>query len=68
MQSNETLEQRVVERTHALETAKREAERANEAKSRFLAAIGHDCCSRCMPRTCSPMRLRSKWRLPGATA
>ncbi|GAA5072176.1 hybrid sensor histidine kinase/response regulator [Lysobacter panacisoli] len=40
--ANETLELRVVERTADLEVAKREAERANEAKSRFLAAIGHD--------------------------
>jgi len=39
---NETLEQRVGERTSMLEAAKREAERANDAKSRFLAAIGHD--------------------------
>ncbi len=39
---NETLEQRVVERTTLLENAKREAEHANDAKSRFLAAIGHD--------------------------
>jgi PAS domain S-box-containing protein len=41
-QSNETLEQRVIERTALLESAKREAEHANEAKSRFLAAVGHD--------------------------
>ena len=40
--ANETLELRVAERTADLEVAKREAERANEAKSRFLAAIGHD--------------------------
>jgi CheY-like chemotaxis protein len=42
MQVNETLEQRVAERTSLLESAKREAEHANDAKSRFLAAIGHD--------------------------
>lgn len=41
-QANETLELRVGERTVLLETAKREAEHANDAKSRFLAAIGHD--------------------------
>jgi len=39
---NETLEQRVADRTTLLENAKREAEHANDAKSRFLAAIGHD--------------------------
>ena len=42
IQANETLEQRVAKRTVDLEAATREAERANEAKSRFLAAIGHD--------------------------
>ncbi|MBP6458184.1 MAG: PAS-domain containing protein, partial [Pseudoxanthomonas sp.] len=40
--ANETLEQRVVERTALLEAAKQEAEHANDAKTRFLAAIGHD--------------------------
>ena len=40
--SNELLEQRVSERTALLEHAKRQAERANDAKSRFLAAVGHD--------------------------
>ncbi len=40
--ANETLEQRVASRTADLEVAKGEAERANHAKSRFLAAIGHD--------------------------
>ncbi|KRG68870.1 hybrid sensor histidine kinase/response regulator [Pseudoxanthomonas dokdonensis] len=40
--ANETLEQRVHQRTELLETAKRDAEHANDAKSRFLTAIGHD--------------------------
>jgi len=40
--ANETLEQRVRERTASAEQARREAERANEAKSRFLTAVGHD--------------------------
>ena len=38
----ETLEQRVGERTAQLDGARREAERANQAKSRFLAAVSHD--------------------------
>jgi len=40
--SNETLEQRVDERTRALVEATGEAQRANQAKSRFLAAVSHD--------------------------
>ncbi|WP_109125014.1 PAS-domain containing protein [Dyella sp. C11] len=40
--SNETLELRVDERTRALVDATAEAQRANEAKSRFLAAVSHD--------------------------
>jgi Na+/proline symporter/signal transduction histidine kinase/ActR/RegA family two-component response regulator len=39
---NETLEQRVVARTAELEHAKTAAERASEAKTRFLAAVSHD--------------------------
>lgn len=42
IRSNETLEQRVADRTARLDLARAEAERANDAKSRFLAAIGHD--------------------------
>lgn len=37
-----TLEQRVAQRTGELATAKAEAERANQAKTRFLAAVSHD--------------------------
>ncbi|OFC69296.1 PAS domain-containing hybrid sensor histidine kinase/response regulator [Alteromonas confluentis] len=36
------LEARVLKRTEQLELAKQEADRANESKSRFLAAAGHD--------------------------
>jgi signal transduction histidine kinase/CheY-like chemotaxis protein len=39
---NAGLEQRVRDRTLALEEAKAEAESANEAKSRFLAAMSHE--------------------------
>ena len=39
---NETLEQRVAGRTAELQHAKIQAERANNAKSRFLAAVSHD--------------------------
>src|SRR5690606_36035711 len=38
----ETLEHRVVARTAELASAKAEAERANRAKTRFLAAVSHD--------------------------
>src|SRR5690606_31692399 len=48
-EANETLEQRVSERTrelsravHAEASAKREAEAANLSKTRFLAAASHD--------------------------
>ena len=40
--SNETLEQRVSERTRELALASEAAQRANEAKSHFLAAVSHD--------------------------
>ncbi len=39
---NETLELRVEERTRALAAASAEARAANDAKSRFLAAVTHD--------------------------
>lgn len=38
----ETLEARVDERTRELQAAKAEAERAHQAKTRFLAAVSHD--------------------------
>ena len=42
IRANETLEQRVDERTAALASASAAADRANLAKSRFLAAVSHD--------------------------
>jgi len=39
---NQTLEQRVEQRTTESEAARRAAEQANAAKSRFLAAVSHD--------------------------
>lgn len=41
-ESHEQLEERVLERTVALQEAKLEAEKANDTKSRFLAAASHD--------------------------
>ncbi|MBV8167446.1 MAG: PAS-domain containing protein [Alphaproteobacteria bacterium] len=41
-EANESLERRVAERTTALAYAKAEAERANQSKTRFLAAASHD--------------------------
>lgn len=41
-ESNERLEERVIERTVPLQEAKLEAEKANSVKSRFLAAASHD--------------------------
>ena len=40
--ANETLEQRVMERTLELEDALSDAERANASRSRFVAAASHD--------------------------
>ncbi|PWC38963.1 PAS domain-containing hybrid sensor histidine kinase/response regulator [Azospirillum sp. TSO35-2] len=41
-EANESLEQRVQDRTDALQQAKAEAETANASKTRFLAAASHD--------------------------
>jgi signal transduction histidine kinase/CheY-like chemotaxis protein len=40
--ANETLEARVATRTRELQAVTREAQQANEAKTRFLAAVSHD--------------------------
>lgn len=40
--ANESLEERIDERTVALVAAKAEAERANLGKTRFMAGVGHD--------------------------
>jgi len=41
-ETNETLEQRVLERTHDLRTLNEKLERATASKTRFLAAASHD--------------------------
>ncbi|WKE67309.1 PAS domain-containing hybrid sensor histidine kinase/response regulator [Gallaecimonas kandeliae] len=41
-EANEALEDRVEERTRELQAAKAAADKANQGKSRFLAACGHD--------------------------
>jgi PAS domain S-box-containing protein len=40
--ANESLEEKIDERTEALAAAKAEAERANLGKTRFMAGVGHD--------------------------
>lgn len=64
-ESNELLEQRVVERTLELEDALSDAERANASKSRFVAAASHDLLQ---PLSAAKLYIASLAENPGREA
>ncbi len=67
--SHETLESRIREATREIESQKEAAERANTAKSRFLAAASHDLRQplHALSLFAADMQRQLRARLPGQT-